>query len=122
MGSRLAIVLVFRGSATPAVTASTAGRIARTSAVAHDTPGTRSTAVTRSRRSLMRVSASTCRLGTTTSTPRRWSARGSLAYRAYRMAGDAWRLGIYGFGAAAHIIAQVAVQQGREVYAFVTPG
>ena len=38
------------------------------------------------------------------------------------MAGDAWRLGIYGFGAAAHIIAQVAVQQGREVYAFVTPG
>ena len=38
------------------------------------------------------------------------------------MAGDARRLGIYGFGAAAHIIAQVAVQQGREVYAFVTPG
>ena len=38
------------------------------------------------------------------------------------MAGDAKRLGIYGFGAAAHIIAQVAVHQGREVYAFVTPG
>jgi len=47
---------------------------------------------------------------------------GLIGYRAYRMAGDAWRLGIYGFGAAAHIIAQVAVQQGREVYAFVTPG
>lgn len=47
---------------------------------------------------------------------------GLIGYRAYRMAGDARRLGIYGFGAAAHIIAQVAAQQGREVFAFVTPG
>jgi len=47
---------------------------------------------------------------------------GLIGYRAYRMAGDAKRLGIYGFGAAAHIIAQVAAQQGREVFAFVTPG
>jgi alcohol dehydrogenase, propanol-preferring len=47
---------------------------------------------------------------------------GLIGYRAYRMAGDAKRLGIYGFGAAAHILAQVAVHQGREVYAFVTPG
>jgi len=47
---------------------------------------------------------------------------GLIGYRAYRMADDAKRLGIYGFGAAAHIIAQVAVHQGREVYAFVTPG
>ena len=47
---------------------------------------------------------------------------GLIGYRAYRMAGDAKRLGIYGFGAAAHIIAQVSVQQGHEVYAFVTPG
>jgi propanol-preferring alcohol dehydrogenase len=47
---------------------------------------------------------------------------GLIGYRAFRMAGDAKRLGIYGFGAAAHIIAQVAVQHGREVYAFVTPG
>jgi alcohol dehydrogenase, propanol-preferring len=46
---------------------------------------------------------------------------GLIGYRAYRMAGDAKRLGIYGFGAAAHIIAQVAVHQGRDVYAFVTP-
>ena len=38
------------------------------------------------------------------------------------MAGAGGRLGIYGFGAAAHIIAQVALHQGREVYAFVTPG
>jgi len=38
------------------------------------------------------------------------------------MAGNGQRLGIYGFGAAAHIITQVAVHQGREVYAFVSPG
>ncbi|MDZ4159866.1 MAG: zinc-dependent alcohol dehydrogenase family protein [Anaerolineaceae bacterium] len=48
---------------------------------------------------------------------------GLIGYRAYRMAGDgAQRLGIYGFGAAAHIVAQVAVHQGREVYAFTKPG
>jgi len=47
---------------------------------------------------------------------------GLIGYRAYRMAGDGVRVGIYGFGAAAHIIAQVASRQGRDVYAFVTPG
>jgi propanol-preferring alcohol dehydrogenase len=47
---------------------------------------------------------------------------GLIGYRAYRMAGPAARLGIYGFGAAAHIITQVARHHGREVYAFVTPG
>jgi propanol-preferring alcohol dehydrogenase len=47
---------------------------------------------------------------------------GLIGYRAYQMAGSGTRMGIYGFGAAAHIITQVAVQQGREVYAFVTPG
>lgn len=48
---------------------------------------------------------------------------GLIGYRALRMAGeDAKRLGLYGFGAAAHIIAQVARHQGREVYAFTRPG
>jgi propanol-preferring alcohol dehydrogenase len=47
---------------------------------------------------------------------------GLIGYRAYRMAGPGRRVGIYGFGAAAHIIAQVAIHEGREVYAFVTPG
>jgi propanol-preferring alcohol dehydrogenase len=47
---------------------------------------------------------------------------GLIGYRSYRMAGDGKRLGLYGFGAAAHIIAQVAVWQGREVYAFTRPG
>jgi propanol-preferring alcohol dehydrogenase len=46
---------------------------------------------------------------------------GLIGYRAYRMAGPGRRMGIYGFGAAAHIITQVAVHQGREVYAFVAP-
>lgn len=43
---------------------------------------------------------------------------GLIGYRSYKMTANAKRLGIYGFGAAAHIIAQVAIQQGREVYAF----
>lgn len=47
---------------------------------------------------------------------------GLIGYRSLVMAGDARRLGIYGFGAAAHIIAQVAAWQGREVYAFTRPG
>ena len=47
---------------------------------------------------------------------------GLIGYRAYRMAGDGARLGLYGFGAAAHLIAQVAVHDGREVYAFTSPG
>ena len=47
---------------------------------------------------------------------------GLIGYRSLRMAGDAARLGIYGFGAAAHIVAQVARWQGREVFAFTRPG
>ena len=47
---------------------------------------------------------------------------GLIGYRSYRMAGDARRLGLYGFGAAAHIIAQVAAHEGREVLAFTSPG
>jgi propanol-preferring alcohol dehydrogenase len=48
---------------------------------------------------------------------------GLIGYRTYRMAGaDVERLGIYGFGAAAHIIAQVAVHEGKRVYAFTRPG
>jgi len=47
---------------------------------------------------------------------------GLIGHRSYRMTGLARRLGIYGFGAAAHIVAQVAVFEGREVYAFTSPG
>ncbi len=47
---------------------------------------------------------------------------GLIGYRSLVMAGEARRLGLYGFGAAAHIVAQVARHQGREVYALVRPG
>jgi propanol-preferring alcohol dehydrogenase len=47
---------------------------------------------------------------------------GLIGYRSLVFAGNARRLGLYGFGAAAHIIAQVAVHQGREVFAFTRPG
>lgn len=47
---------------------------------------------------------------------------GLIGYRSLVMIGDARRLGIYGFGAAAHILAQVAKYQGRTVYAFAKPG
>ena len=46
---------------------------------------------------------------------------GLIGYRALRLAGDGERLGLYGFGAAAHIICQVAVSQGRRVFAFTRP-
>jgi alcohol dehydrogenase, propanol-preferring len=47
---------------------------------------------------------------------------GLIGYRSLRMAGDAERLGLYGFGASAHIIIQVAVHQGRRVFAFTRGG
>jgi propanol-preferring alcohol dehydrogenase len=47
---------------------------------------------------------------------------GLIGHRALRLAGDPRQLGLYGFGAAAHIVAQVAIAEGREVYAFTRPG
>jgi len=47
---------------------------------------------------------------------------GLIGYRALRMCGDAHRIGMYGFGASAHILAQVCSSQGREVYAFTRAG
>ncbi|MCP4007470.1 MAG: zinc-dependent alcohol dehydrogenase family protein [bacterium] len=46
---------------------------------------------------------------------------GLIGYRSYRMSGDPSRLGLYGFGAAAHIVIQMARAEGREVYAFTRP-
>jgi propanol-preferring alcohol dehydrogenase len=46
---------------------------------------------------------------------------GLIGYRSLRMTGDARRVGLYGFGAAAHIVAQVASHEGRDCYAFVRP-
>jgi len=47
---------------------------------------------------------------------------GLIGYRALRLVGDAERVGFYGFGASAHILCQVAVHQGRRVFAFTRPG
>ena len=52
-----------------------------------------------------------------------WLCAGLIGYRSLKLAGEGVRrLGIYGFGAAAHVVAQVAVAQGREVYAFTREG
>ncbi len=51
-----------------------------------------------------------------------WLCAGLIGYRSLRMAGDAERVGLYGFGAAAHIVAQVARHEGRRVFAFTRPG
>jgi propanol-preferring alcohol dehydrogenase len=47
---------------------------------------------------------------------------GLIGWRALKAAGEAKRLGVYGFGAAAHLVAQIALHQGREIYAFTRPG
>jgi len=47
---------------------------------------------------------------------------GLIGYRALRLAGDAERVGLYGFGASAHLLCQVAAWQGRRVFAFTRPG
>ncbi len=51
-----------------------------------------------------------------------WLCAGLIGWRSYRMAGEGERLGIYGFGAAAHLLAQVAVWQNRKIYAFTRAG
>jgi propanol-preferring alcohol dehydrogenase len=47
---------------------------------------------------------------------------GLIGYRSYRKTGDPRRLGIYGFGNAAHLIAQIAIYEGRELFVFTRPG
>jgi len=47
---------------------------------------------------------------------------GLIGYRSYRKTGEARRLGMYGFGNAAHLIAQIAIYEGRELFAFTRPG
>jgi propanol-preferring alcohol dehydrogenase len=51
-----------------------------------------------------------------------WLCAGLIGWRSYRMAGEGRRLGLYGVGAAAHILAQVAASQGRRVFAFTRAG
>ena len=107
-----------RGSAGPTATAAVPRRAARTCASTRASPATRSTAATPSGPSPTSASASRCRTPTTTCSAAPLLCAGLIGYRALRMTGDAERVGLYGFGASAHIVAQLLRHQGRRVFAF----
>ena len=112
----------FPGSAGRTAPAATAAPAARTSATRRGSPATSSTADTPNASWRTSASASRSPRATRISRPRRCSAPGLIGYRSLRMTGDAERLGLYGFGASAHIVAQVAKHQGRKVFAFTRAG
>ena len=112
----------FPGWAAPAAVAATAPAGARTSATTRSSPATTATAATPASPWPTSASASPSPPPTTTRTPPRCSARDSSATGPTRWRPGPARLGLYGFGAAAHLIAQVAVAEGREVFAFTRPG
>ena len=122
-GSGRAIGSAFPGSAGPAASACIAAPGARTCASGRASPAITIDGgyaeFTRRRRALL-LSAPGRLLAMRQAAP--LLCAGLIGYRALRMAGDARRLGIYGFGAAAHIIAQVARHQGRQVFAFTRAG
>ena len=120
--SRWAIGSACRGSAGPTATAPTAARAGRTSATMRSSPATTSTAATPSTPSRTSATASRIPAGYPDEQAAPLLCAGLIGYRAYTMTGDARRLGLYGFGNAAHILAQVARHQGREVFAFTRPG
>jgi propanol-preferring alcohol dehydrogenase len=70
----------------------------------------------------MSASASRSPTAIPTCRRRRCSAPGLIGYRALRLVGEGERIGFYGFGAAAHILCQVAVHEGRRVFAFTREG
>ena len=71
---------------------------------------------------LMPATAFTFLQSTTMFTPLRFFVQELIGYRSLKAAGPAERLAIFGFGAAAHIVAQIARHEGRRVYAFTRPG
>ena len=87
-----------------------------------DSPATRSTAAMRNTLLLLPITAFHSKRLCPMSRRHRLLCAGLIGYRCLRFAGDARQLGIYGFGAAAHIIAQIAIHQGRQVFAFTRPG
>ena len=112
----------FPGSAGPAAFANTAARGARIFARAPASPAIRSTAAmpdtcVADARFCFPIPAE---YDDVSAAP--LLCAGLIGWRTLRMAGEGRRLGIYGFGAAAHIIAQVARHQGREIYAFTRAG
>ena len=110
------------GSAGPAASAATAAAAARTSATAPASPATTSTAATPSWPSPTSASASRFPRAIPDEQAAPLLCAGLIGYRALRLVGDAERIGFYGFGASAHILCQVAVHQGRRVFAFTREG
>src|SRR4029077_9192133 len=124
-----------RGSATPAARANIAAPAARICVSGGASPGTAATGDMRRGGWQMRGAGGAARgVPPCPPSPRPRRGRGPAAelapllcagligYRAYRVAGEPRNLGLYGFGAAAHLLAQVARGQGRRVFAFTRPG
>ena len=111
-----------RGSATPTAPAPIAAREPRISATTRASPAIRSTAAMRSTRVADARYVFPIPEGYSDAEAAPLLCAGLIGYRSLKLAGPGKRLGIYGFGAAAHIVAQVARHQGREIYAFTRPG
>ena len=122
MRSCVATASAFPGSPRPAAPAGTAWEVAKIFATTTSLPATPWMEDTRSTSSPTIASASPCRLKRRRRRLHRGYVRALSGTGALRAAGEARRLGIYGFGAAAHIVAQVAGFEGREVFAFTRPG
>ena len=112
----------FPGSATPAASAPIASAAGKICAIVPSSPDTRAMAASRPRRSPMRASHFRWARSAATYALAPLLCAGLIGWRSLVIAGDGKKLGLYGFGAAAHIVAQVAEWQGRSVFAFTRPG
>ena len=112
----------FPGSAGPAASATTAAAAARTCATRRASPATRSTAATPNTRSRTQRYCLPLPDALDDAHAAPLLCAGLIGHRALRAAGPGKRLGLYGFGAAAHLIAQIALHEGREIAAFTRPG
>ena len=109
---KLATVLAFRGLAGPMANAHIVDRTGKICVIERVSRATRSTAVTPTSPSPTLDSVFTCLSVMMMSRLRRCFCAGLIGYRSYRKTGDVRRLGIYGFGNAAHLIAQIALTKG----------
>ena len=121
-GFQLASASACRGSARPAASAPIAAAARRTCATRRCSPATPATAAMRRTRSPMPRYCFPLGEAGDDADIAPWLCAGLIGWRSYRMAGEGKTLGLYGFGAAAHILAQVAIWQGRRVFAFTRKG
>ena len=121
-GSRSVLESASRGWGGRAERAASVGPAGRICASAPSSRATIGTAATPNTPSPTSAIVSLCPPATHTLQAAPLLCAGLIGYRSLVAAGDAARLGLYGFGAAAHIVAQVARHQGRRVFAFTRPG